>query len=137
MVCEITKTAPSDIVKAHSSDLLRIARSVDNSKPFEVNAVIRKLRTKAVAHAGIRLLPPRGVLRGPRGEAGGTGLSMSLILVRLEGKSLVSPATHCVLQTEDEEIDVPEEMEGILDDLFQAIQDKASTLDSNLPPPET
>ena len=29
-----------------------------------------------------------------------------------------------MLQTEDEEIDVPEEMEGILDDLFQAVQDK-------------
>lgn len=31
---------------------------------------------------------------------------------------------HQVPQTEDDETDVPEEMEGILDDLFQAIQDK-------------
>lgn len=54
---------------------------------------------------------------------------MNLTLTLLEGKSLVPPATHCVLQTGDEEIDVPEEMEGILDDLFQAIQDKASTLE--------
>jgi len=37
---------------------------------------------------------------------------------------LVSTGTRQVVQTEDEETDVPEEMEGILDDLFQAIQDK-------------
>lgn len=49
---------------------------------------------------------------------------MNLKFVWLEGKSLITPETHHVLQTEDEETDVPEEMEGILDDLFQAIQDK-------------
>jgi hypothetical protein len=42
----------------------------------------------------------------------------------IEGKSLVSPETHRVIQTEDDGFDVPDEMEGILDDLFQAIQDK-------------
>jgi hypothetical protein len=55
--------------------------------------------------------------------------NMNLMFVRLEGKSLVHPTTHYVLLTEDEEVDVPEEMEGILDDLFQAIQDKVSTPD--------
>ena len=49
---------------------------------------------------------------------------MNLTLVRLEGKSLVSTETHQTVKTEDEEADVPEEMEGILDDLFRAIQDK-------------
>lgn len=53
---------------------------------------------------------------------------MNLTLVRLKGKSLVPSATHFVHQTDDEDLDVPEEMEGILDDLFQAIQDKVSTL---------
>lgn len=46
---------------------------MDNSRGFGVNAIIRKLRTKVVAHAGIRLLPPRGILRVPRGEAGEAG----------------------------------------------------------------
>jgi HEAT repeat protein len=36
-----------------------------------------------------------------------------------------------VLQTDDEEVDVPEEMEGILDDLFQAIQDKVLSVGSH------
>ena len=49
---------------------------------------------------------------------------MDLTLVQSEGRSLVSTETHQVLQKEDEEADVPEEMEGILDDLFRAIQDK-------------
>ena len=71
MVCEIIKMAPSDIVQSHSSGLLRIARSVDNSKGFEINTVIRKLRTKAVAHAGIRLLPPRKFSRARKGKPGG------------------------------------------------------------------
>ena len=74
MVCEITKTAPSDIMQSHSSDLLRIARSIDNSKGFEINAVVRKLRTKAVAHTGIRLLPPRNVPRVGRGKLSETNL---------------------------------------------------------------
>lgn len=74
MIYEIIKTAPSDIVQSHSSDLLRIARSVDNSKGFEINAVVRKLRTKAVAHAGIRLLPPRNVPRVRKGEFAKTNL---------------------------------------------------------------
>lgn len=133
VVYEIIKTAPSDIVQAHSSDLLRIVRYVDSSKGFETNAVIRKLRTKAIAHVGIRLLPPRGVLRVPRGEASVTGtVSMNLILVIPEGKSLVPPTIHNVLRTEDGEVDVPEETDAILGDLFQAIQDKVSTL--NFPP---
>ncbi|KAF9779616.1 TBCD protein [Thelephora terrestris] len=106
VVCEIAKTAPSDIVQAHSSDLLRVARSVDNSKGFDINAIVRKLKTKAVAHTGIRLLPPRAVPRFRK------------------GKSLVPLDTHDILRTEGEEQDVPEEMEGILEDLFQAIQDK-------------
>ena len=74
MVCEITKTAPSDIMQSHSSDLLRIARSIDDSKGFEINAVVRKLRTKAVAHAGIRLLPPRNVPRVRIGKSYGTNI---------------------------------------------------------------
>lgn len=71
---EITKTAPSDIVQSHSSDLLRLARSVDNSKGFEINAVVRKLRAKAIAHAGMRLLPPRKDSRVRKGEPGMTDL---------------------------------------------------------------
>lgn len=47
-----------------------------------------------------------------------------LKLVRLEGKSLLAPETHYAPQTNDEETDIPEEMEGILDDLFQGTQDK-------------
>lgn len=39
---------------------------------------------------------------------------------------------HRSLRTEDEEIDVPEEMECILDDLFRAIQDKVNTIDFRL-----
>jgi hypothetical protein len=49
---------------------------------------------------------------------------MGLTIVHLEGKSLVPLDTHDILRTEGEEQDVPEEMEGILEDLFQAIQDK-------------
>ena len=75
MICEIIKMAPSDIVQSHSSDLLRIARSVDDSKGLEINAVVRKLRTKAVAHAGIRLLPTRNISRVRRGKPGGTNLT--------------------------------------------------------------
>jgi hypothetical protein len=71
VVCEVTKTTPSDAMETHSSDLLKIARSVDNSGGFEINAIIRKLRTKAVAHAGVRLLSPRGAPRARRGEEGG------------------------------------------------------------------
>jgi hypothetical protein len=74
VVCEIAKTAPSDIVQAHSSDLLRVARSVDNSKGFDINAIVRKLKTKAVAHTGIRLLPPRAVPRFRKGDAAGMKL---------------------------------------------------------------
>jgi len=46
---------------------------------------------------------------------------------------LVSPETQNVLPTQDEEIDVPEEMEGILDDLFQAIQDKVLGVGPDFP----
>ena len=74
MVYEITKMAPSDIVRSHSSDLLRIARSVDDSKGFDINAVVRKLRTKTVAHAGIRLLPPPNDSRVRKGEPNETYL---------------------------------------------------------------
>jgi hypothetical protein len=74
VVCEITKTAPSDIMQSHSSGLLRIARSVDDSNGFEINAVVRKLRTKAVAHVGIRLLPPRNIPRARKGKPSETNL---------------------------------------------------------------
>lgn len=81
VVCEVTKTAPLDVVQTYSSDLLRIARSVEDSKGFEINAVVRKLKTKAVAHAGIRLLPPRTVSRARRGKTGATPPYTNLTLV--------------------------------------------------------
>ena len=49
---------------------------------------------------------------------------MGLKLVWPEGKSLLAPETHYTPQADDEGADVPEEMEGILDDLFRGTQDK-------------
>lgn len=47
---------------------------MDDSKGFDINAIVRKLRTKAVAHAGIRLLPPRYAPRSRKGEVIGIDL---------------------------------------------------------------
>lgn len=105
-LCEVVKNSPSDVISRFIPDLFQAARSLLNST-LCTNASVRKLRMKILSRAALRLLPvrPRVSLR----------------------KGRVLYVTDEPDRSEDEgedDADVPEEIETVLEDLFQGLQDR-------------
>ncbi|KAH8104609.1 TBCD protein [Cristinia sonorae] len=105
--CEIAKTGAAEIVNDHSSMLLDITTALGENKTMMSNTVIRKLRTKLIS---------RIILRGLPGNTRRTRRHARVLLA----SSSESQAEHL----DDVDIDVPEETESVLEDLFQTLQDK-------------
>ncbi|KAI6030933.1 TBCD protein [Pisolithus orientalis] len=90
--------------------LMEMSETISNSETLTVNTLVRKYRTKLLSRVGLRLVPPRPKLSGIR-------------MRTLNDGSNQDTSEHN--GDDDDEIDVPEELEVILDVLFKAVQDRA------------
>ncbi|KAH9936306.1 TBCD protein [Fomitopsis serialis] len=107
VLCEITKSASVEQVKAHTSAILDVANAVQENSPLLQNTLIRKLRTKLMSRIVLRLLPA------------------SPLVIRSKGRALTaSTAGDEGKPTSELDFDVPEELETVLEDLFTVLQDK-------------
>ncbi|KAG5648314.1 hypothetical protein DXG03_004886 [Asterophora parasitica] len=99
VLCEVVKSGSVEQIQVKASQLFTIANTIE-TKTLSSKTGIRKLRTKLVSRVALRLLPARSnagrILTGEREEV---------------------PAS-------DSDIDVPEEVEQVLEQLFEALQDK-------------
>ncbi|CAL1713099.1 unnamed protein product [Somion occarium] len=107
VLCEVTKAGSADLVQANYIALLDITRSISEHPTLLNNTIMRKLRTKLLSRIAVRLLPSTG----PRTRRKGPLLSGD--------DEQASPSCH-----EEIDIDVPEQVEEIIEELFQALQDK-------------
>ncbi|KAF5369524.1 hypothetical protein D9758_002666 [Tetrapyrgos nigripes] len=105
VLCEMAKSAPSTLVQSSVSDLLIICTTLGTKDIVINNTIVRKLQTKLSARIALRLLP------GKQGA-------------RVKGRHLSSGQTTTEGTVEDEEADIPEEVETVLEQLFGALQDK-------------
>ncbi|KZT12037.1 TBCD protein [Laetiporus sulphureus 93-53] len=102
VLCEVAKSGFIEQVQSHLSAFLDISNTVQDSQVLMSNTLTRKLRTKLLSRTVLRLLPARN--RAIRRR--------------------VSDAVEEVQAIDDEEADVPEEVESILEELFKTVQDK-------------
>ncbi|KAJ3775517.1 TBCD protein [Lentinula raphanica] len=108
VLCEVLKSGSLEFVQARIPDFIALANAVNARETLNNNPLIRKLRTKLVSRIGVRLLPGRmGSRRSKK---------------RLLTGDSDSAQAHVSLEEED--IDVPEEVETVLEQLFAALQDK-------------
>ncbi|TCD65493.1 hypothetical protein EIP91_002577 [Steccherinum ochraceum] len=106
VLCEVTKSGSAYLVQDHLPAFLQVSLAVSEHKNLMSNTVIRKLRTKLVARVVLRLLP----VRSRRS--------------RKRGKILIGTTDEQEESLDNDEIDVPEETESTLEELFQGLQDK-------------
>ncbi|KAF7797405.1 hypothetical protein EIP86_008600 [Pleurotus ostreatoroseus] len=105
VLSELTKTGSAAQIESNLSALLRLTNRVDKAEVLASCTLLRKYRIKLVSRILLRLLPAR--------------------TKRARGKALLANPEELVIQSEDEDdVDVPDETEQVLQDLFKALQDK-------------
>ncbi|KIK69557.1 hypothetical protein GYMLUDRAFT_79682 [Collybiopsis luxurians FD-317 M1] len=105
VLCEITKSGPLELFQTKVSDFMALAEVVDTKGNLINNTVVGKFRTKLISRIGLRLLPSKISARRAKG--------------RLLGGDIVPQS-----RPDEEDIDVPETVETVLEQLFTALQDK-------------
>ncbi|KAJ4482161.1 tubulin folding cofactor D C terminal-domain-containing protein [Lentinula aciculospora] len=105
VLCEVLRSGPLELVQSKLPDFMALVNAADSRETFANNALVRKLKTKLISRIGLRLLPAR--------VAAGRFLT---------GNDNSPQSQNNVEQEED--VDVPEEVEMVLEQLFAALQDK-------------
>ncbi|KAF4617278.1 hypothetical protein D9613_005867 [Agrocybe pediades] len=103
VLCEVVKSGSAEQVKNELPTLLSIGHIIQDSSKYSNNTVLRKLRTKLIARVGLRLLPAVNIKRQARS---------------------LSAEGPVEADEDDQDIDVPDEIEDILGQTFEALQDR-------------
>ncbi|PSR74805.1 hypothetical protein PHLCEN_2v9519 [Hermanssonia centrifuga] len=106
VLSELCKTAFGEQIESHFSAILQIASLIDENPVLTNNTLMRKFRIKLASRVLLRLLPSRIVPR------------------RSRGKRMLSDMDESDAEPNEEDMDIPEETEDVLQDLFKALQDK-------------
>ncbi|THH16982.1 hypothetical protein EW146_g3747 [Bondarzewia mesenterica] len=107
MLCEVVKICPTDILLDKLPSILGVAHIVEQNSSLMSNAVVRKLRIKLVSRSALRLLPVR------------LGRQKVRALSSVNGSDNSDSSA-----ANEEEVDVPEEIETSLEEIFNALQDR-------------
>ncbi|KAI0031394.1 TBCD protein [Vararia minispora EC-137] len=107
---EVMKNAPAAIVIPHVPAALALGKFVESGDGLMKNAIVRKLRVKLISRAGLRLLPATPIVTRRKGQS-------SSIIARDDSQGDVAFGV-------EDDFDVPEEIEGVLEDVFPALQDR-------------
>ncbi|KAF8208916.1 TBCD protein [Mycena galopus ATCC 62051] len=106
VLCEVAKAGPADLIQAHAARFFAIAEKVEKNGVLNGNTVVRKYKTKLMARIPLRMLPPTSNA------------------TRRKGRALAGDDPGAQQTVQQEEIDVPEEVEVVLEQLFKSLQDK-------------
>lgn len=109
VLCEFVKSGAPEETRAAANDLMEISEAISSSEALMGNTLMRKYRTKLLSRIGLRLVPPRRTF------------------TRLKMRALDDSGNEDASQdhdNDDDEIDIPEELDGVLDALLKAVQDR-------------
>ncbi|KAG2047927.1 ARM repeat-containing protein [Suillus hirtellus] len=101
VLCELMKSGSSEQLQAFTQQFLEITDTLEQSTPLASNTLVRKYRTKLLSRVALRLMPPN-IFRS----------------------KLTCNAVNGNVDDGDDDIDVPEEIDTILESLFKSLQDK-------------
>ncbi|KAH9480301.1 Tubulin-specific chaperone D [Psilocybe cubensis] len=106
VLCEVVKSGSAEQVQDELTTLRAIATIIQETTTYANNTIIRKLRTKLISRVGLRLLPTS------------SGIS------KRQARTLIAEEVHNGHGGGEDEIEVPEEIEDILEQTFAALQDR-------------
>ncbi|KAI0372156.1 TBCD protein [Pilatotrama ljubarskyi] len=106
VVCEVAKLGSAEQVQMQKASMLKIAQVLEGNQQLMGNTLIRKLRSKLIARIVIRLLPAKARR------------------LRAKGRALTAEGNMQTDALDEEDIEVPEEVENVLGELFRALRDK-------------
>ncbi|KAJ7095891.1 TBCD protein [Mycena belliarum] len=106
VLCEVAKDGPADLIQGNATRFFAIGNAIEATEVLNNNTIVRKFKTKLVARIPLRILPPTSNATRRKGRA-------------LTGEDRGGPE----LLLEDD-IEVPEEVEVVLELLFKSLQDK-------------
>ncbi|KAG6841983.1 hypothetical protein C0991_004474 [Blastosporella zonata] len=105
VICEVVKSGSAEQIQEVYTRLFAVSRTIDGSQILSNNTAVRKYRIKLMSRVAIRLLPG--------------GLSFG----RRKGRNLTGEDRGAgTIQQFD--LEVPTEVEDVLEQLFNALQDK-------------
>lgn len=134
VLCELTKSGSAEKIQAHVILLLDVAVAIKDNATLMANTVVRKLRTKLVSRVVLRRLPAVISAARIKGAANFVTLKIRTFITEMPtGRALssrVDPTTESLSRPEDDDFDVPEETESVLEELFEALQDKVGNSSS-------
>lgn len=105
VLCEVVKTASMARIKDNVPKLMNIISSMQGSEVLSINTFMRKFRTKLTSRIALRLLPGRSSANRHKGQ-------------------LLDGTTNKLEEVSEQSIDVPEEVEIVLEQLFHGLEDK-------------
>ena len=123
VLCEVVKSGSAEQVQTELAGLLSILNILQESPVLSHNTALRKYKTKLVSRIGLRLLPGASNVRKKQGVRLFPSYLSWHESQTVIARVLVADATSNVVDVSDD-IDVPEELEDILEKLFAALQDK-------------
>ncbi|KAG2129100.1 TBCD protein [Suillus clintonianus] len=109
VLCELVKSSSSEHLQAFTQQFLEITDTLEQSTTLASNTLVRKYRTKLLSRVALRLIPPK--------------VSKSKLTFRSLDGNIINETENGNLD-DDEDIDVPEEIDTILESLFKSLQDK-------------
>jgi hypothetical protein len=128
VLCELVKSGSSEQLHAFTQQFLEIADTLEQSTTLASNTLVRKYRTKLLSRVALRLMPPI-VSRSKLTCNVNSHLNMFDYLIcnfavrSLDG-GIKNETGDGNVDDDDEDIDVPEEIDTILESLFKSLQDK-------------
>ncbi|KAG1906602.1 tubulin folding cofactor D C terminal-domain-containing protein [Suillus fuscotomentosus] len=110
VLCELMKSGSSEQLQAFTQQFLEITDTLEQSAPLASNTLVRKYRTKLLSRVALRLMPPN--------------IFRSKLTFRSLDGDIKNEALKRNVDDGDDDIDVPEEIDTILESLFKSLQDK-------------
>jgi hypothetical protein len=126
VLCEVVKSGSAEQVQAELVGLMTVTRIVKQTSTFTNNTVVRKFNTKLISRIGLRLLPAGLNTKRRKGHFF-SPISTSRTLFterRLIARALVAGEIINDVEDMQDDVDVPDDVEHILEELFAALQDK-------------
>lgn len=122
------KSGSSEQLQAFTQQFLEITDTLEQSTPLASNTLVRKYRTKLLSRVALRLMPPN-IFRSKLTCNVDSHLNVvdDLICnstVRSLDGDIKNEAVNGNVDDGDDDIDVPEEIDTILESLFKSLQDK-------------
>ncbi|KAF9241181.1 tubulin folding cofactor D C terminal-domain-containing protein [Melanogaster broomeanus] len=111
VLCEFSKSGAAEEARAAAPSLLEISEIVEKSGFLTSNTLVRKYRVKLLSRIGLRLVPSRVNRSRTKGRALGAAGDQ-------QGQQRNEEDDG------DDDIDIPEEIETILQALFSCLQDR-------------